>query len=73
MAGKSILDQSQVLKRWEPGKVKPSKSAGYRPPASNYQGAELQPFTGRAGAMDAMSVPSLMGNERRPHKACSSI
>jgi len=28
-----------------------------------YSGAELKPFTGRTGAMDAFKLPSLMGGK----------
>ena len=36
--------------------------------AGSYDGAELRPYTGRPGAMDAFTKPSLVGNSRMPHK-----
>lgn len=35
----------------------------------HYDGRELQPFTGRPGAMDAFSLPSLQAGERVPRRA----
>ena len=31
---------------------------------THYTGAELKPFTGRPGAMDAYKLPSLQGSDR---------
>jgi hypothetical protein len=34
----------------------------------HYDGAELRPYTGRPGAMDAFALPSLRGGVRMPHR-----
>ena len=36
--------------------------------AGSYEGAELRPYDGRPGAMDAFDKPSLVGNTRMKHK-----
>lgn len=33
-----------------------------------YDGAELRPYEGRPGAMDAFTKPSLVGDKLMPHK-----
>jgi hypothetical protein len=40
-----------------------------RIPTEPYTGRELQPFSGRPGAMDAFTLPSLRGSQREPRRA----
>lgn len=45
----------------------PVRTIGPRPPLTRetYNGAELQPFSGRSGSMDALKYPSRVGNNLR--------
>ncbi len=38
-----------------------------------YSGAELKPFAGRTGAMDAFKLPSLIGDQRLYRKDAGEI
>lgn len=39
------------------------------PPKANYTGADLRPYTGRPGAMDAYHLPSLHNGQRHARRA----
>lgn len=44
--------------------IAPSGSSDHKPHYPIYDGAELRPFTGRPGAMDAFALPSLRFGKR---------
>lgn len=44
----------------------------WRPDYPVYDGAELRPYEGRPGAMDAFSKPSLISGVRRAHRVPSN-
>ena len=44
------------------------KVLAYKVKEDAYDGAELRPYQGRPGAMDAFSKPSLINGERQEHK-----
>lgn len=39
----------------------------YVPPSNHYNGAELRPFTGRPGSMDAYALPSVVDGVKVPY------
>ena len=49
-------------------KKKPQKTVVKHIGSGTYDGAELLPFNGRIGAMDAYSLPSLQGDLRVKHR-----
>lgn len=58
-----------------PKKQKPAPSQLINNMAGKYDGAELRPYCGRPGAMDAFSKPSRIGDnfiEHRPPMGISS-
>ena len=52
-------------------KQKPTPAPQINKMAGTYDGAELRPFTGRPGAMDAFDKPSLINGQRQDHKPMS--
>lgn len=59
------------LYRVMPAETKPNRIQPVRPgtTSGNYMGAELQPYSGRPGAMDAFELPSVVNGERVPRIA----
>lgn len=53
------LDQAAMF---APRSHKGPPQRSYTPGESSYQGTELEPYTGRPGAMDACDMPSRMGD-----------
>ena len=49
-------------------KKKPQKTVVKHVGNGTYDGAELRPYIGRPGAMDAYSLPSLQGDTRVKHR-----
>lgn len=51
----------------EPRAAVSGPTIGARPPLNRetYMGSEMQPYTGRAGSMDALKYPSRVGDELR--------
>ncbi|CAB4198220.1 hypothetical protein UFOVP1309_61 [uncultured Caudovirales phage] len=49
-------------------KQKPTPAPQINKMEGTYNGAELHPFTGRPGAMDAFEKPSLINGERQDHR-----
>ena len=54
-------------------KQKPAPSQLINKMAGKYDGAELRPYCGRPGAMDAFSKPSRIGDNFTPHKYPSGM
>lgn len=52
-----------------PPKVTPTWLAEHHRKAATYNGAELRPFNGRPGAMDAYALPSVVAGVRLPRAA----
>lgn len=54
-------------------KQKPAPSQLINKMEGKYDGAELRPYCGRPGAMDAFSKPSRIGNDFIQHRAPVAI
>lgn len=54
-------------------RARAAQDAGPMRSTGTYEGRELQPFTGRPGAMDAFRLPTLENGRRVPRKAPALI
>lgn len=65
--GRALSEQRAQRVGYQTRRASTPEQAG----PDDYTGSELAPYTGRPGALDAFSKPSLIGGQRRAHRVAS--